>query len=77
MGLRPCHAVSEVTMRSQLKSRRAEEHVCLLRELGLRFGMVVPRKAHNGTFGALTVVLSESEARYGEDDLALAQELAR
>lgn len=56
---------------------RDEEHLRLLRELGLRSAMIVPLVARGRTLGAITLILSESQRRYGPDDLALAMELGR
>jgi PAS domain S-box-containing protein len=49
----------------------------LLRELGLKSSMCVPLIARNRIFGAITFVSGASGRRYGEDDLATAQDLAR
>ncbi len=53
-----------------------EEHLGLIRELGLVSAMVVPLKARGEVLGALTLVSAESGRHYGEEDLELAQELA-
>jgi serine phosphatase RsbU (regulator of sigma subunit) len=55
---------------------RDEEHLRILRELGLTSAMVVPLRAHGRTLGAITFVSAESGRRYTEADLAFAQELA-
>jgi GAF domain-containing protein/anti-sigma regulatory factor (Ser/Thr protein kinase) len=49
----------------------------LLRELGLRSGVIVPLLARGRAFGAITLASAESDRRYGERDLALLEELAR
>jgi PAS domain S-box-containing protein len=49
----------------------------LLRELGLRSSMCVPLIARNRIFGAITFVSGASGRRYGKDDLATAEDLAR
>ena len=54
-----------------------EEHLRLIRELGMVSGIVVPLAARGRTLGALTLIAAESGHRYSEDDLALAEELAR
>ena len=54
-----------------------EEHLELLRELGLKSAMTVPLRAHGKVFGAISFVASEAHRRYDEDDLALAEDLAR
>jgi len=54
-----------------------ELHLRLLRELGLGSYMCVPLVARGSTLGAITFVAAESGRRFGPDDLALAEELAR
>jgi PAS domain S-box-containing protein len=54
-----------------------EEHLALLRSLGLRSVMVVPICAHHRTLGALTFAATQPDRRYDEADLALADELGR
>jgi PAS domain S-box-containing protein len=54
-----------------------EEHLRLIRELGMVSAMCVPLSARDRVLGALTLVAAESGHRYTEDDLGLAQELAR
>jgi signal transduction histidine kinase len=53
------------------------EHLRIARELGLRSAMIVPLTARGRTWGAITLVAAESGRRYGRDDLAFAEELAR
>jgi PAS domain S-box-containing protein len=55
---------------------RDEEHLAMVRSLGFRSAMVVPLAARGRTFGAITFVASDSDRRYGPDDLVLAEELA-
>jgi PAS domain S-box-containing protein len=52
-------------------------HLGLVRELGFTSYMCVPLKAHERILGVMTFVSAESGRRYGPDDLALAEELAR
>ncbi|HEX9439083.1 MAG TPA: histidine kinase N-terminal 7TM domain-containing protein, partial [Roseiflexaceae bacterium] len=52
-------------------------HLELLRALGLRSSMSVPLIARGRTLGTLTFGTTESGRRFDEDDLALAEELAR
>jgi PAS domain S-box-containing protein len=54
-----------------------EEHLAIARELGMRSVIIVPMRAGERVMGALTLVAAESGRVYDEDDLALAQELAR
>jgi serine phosphatase RsbU (regulator of sigma subunit) len=53
-----------------------DEHLRVLRELGMKSAMVVPLRAQGRTLGAATFVSAESGRSYGDDDLAFAQELA-
>jgi PAS domain S-box-containing protein len=52
-------------------------HLELVRELGFQSYMCVPLVARGRTLGAISFVSAESGRRYGPDDLALAEELAR
>ncbi len=54
-----------------------EEHLRLIRELGLRSYVAVPLVARGRVLGALSMVSAESGRRYDERDRALAEELAR
>ena len=56
---------------------RDAEHLRILRELGLKSAMIVPLTLHERVLGAITFVYSDSERRYGEADLAFAEDLAR
>ncbi len=56
---------------------RDTEHLELLRSVGFSSAMVVPLVTREKTFGALTLVYAESGKYYREEDLQLAQELAR
>ena len=54
-----------------------EEHLQILRELGICSGLVVPLTGRTGTFGALTMIHAESGRHYDDDDVAFAEDLAR
>jgi PAS domain S-box-containing protein len=56
---------------------RNDEHLRLLRELQLHSVMIVPIQIRGGNLGAITFVSAESGQSYDDDDLRLAQELAR
>jgi len=58
-------------------TRETPELLELLRELGLRSSMCVPLIARERVLGAITFIAAESGRRYGERDLATAQDLAR
>lgn len=54
-----------------------EEHYQMIRELHPRSAMVVPLVARGNVLGTLSLAATERGRRYDEDDLVLAQELAR
>ena len=54
-----------------------EEHLRLMRELGLRSAMVLPVRARGRTLGAISFITAESGRTYDERDLARAQDLVR
>src|SRR5918999_1334436 len=54
-----------------------ETHLRILEDVAPRSLMTVPLVASGKVLGALTLVVSDSGRRYGEEDLALAEELAR
>jgi PAS domain S-box-containing protein len=58
-------------------SARDEHHLELLRSLGLGSYICVPMVARGVSLGALTFIADDSRRPYGDDDLALAEELAR
>jgi serine phosphatase RsbU (regulator of sigma subunit)/PAS domain-containing protein len=53
-----------------------DEHLAILRGLGFRSSMIVPLRAGGRVVGDLALVSAESGRRFGEADLAAAQELA-
>ena len=52
-------------------------HLGLVRELGFQSYMCVPLSTHGRILGVISFVAAESGRRYGPEDLALAEELAR
>jgi len=56
---------------------RDDEHLALLRQAGMASAMILPLAAHGETLGALSLIAAESGRRYGPDDLAFAEDLAR
>ncbi|HEV2911889.1 MAG TPA: PAS domain S-box protein [Pyrinomonadaceae bacterium] len=54
-----------------------DEHLQIMRAIGFTSVMIVPLSAHGRTLGAITFVAAESGRRYGEADLAFAEDLAR
>ena len=59
------------------KMVRTSEHLELIRQLGFQSCIVVPLKVRDQVIGALTLVTAASGRRYGEEELALAEELAQ
>jgi signal transduction histidine kinase len=59
-----------------VKSAIDAEHLRISRELGLRSVMIVPIKDRGTVLGVITFVAAESDRRYGEDDLRMAEQLA-
>jgi len=53
-----------------------EAHLELLRAVGFRSVLVVPMKARGRTFGAMTLVTSESRRRLDDDDRQFAEQIA-
>ncbi|TMK98619.1 MAG: GAF domain-containing protein [Actinobacteria bacterium] len=60
-----------------VKAARDEEHLATLRSLGMRSVLIVPMSVAGRTLGAITFVSAESGRRYGQEDLAFVEELAR
>ena len=56
---------------------RDEEHLQAVRELGMTSALVVPLAGRSGVLGAITMICAESGRRYGPDDVAFAEDLAR
>jgi PAS domain S-box-containing protein len=56
---------------------RDERHYELLKEFGIRSALVVPMLARDRVLGVLTFVNGEGARVYDEEDLAVAEELAR
>jgi PAS domain S-box-containing protein len=56
---------------------RDQDHLRMLRELGMVSAMIVPLRARGRSLGAVTFVAAESERRFDRADLELATDLAR
>ena len=68
--------VPEVTDEMLAASARDEDHLQIIRKLGLRSYIGVPLPGRDGTLGVISFVASDSGRHYGPDDLRLAQDLA-
>jgi PAS domain S-box-containing protein len=60
-----------------VSAARDEDHLRILRELGMRSLITVPLNARGKLLGSITFILAESGRKYGPDDLTFAQELAQ
>ncbi|HVE41698.1 MAG TPA: PAS domain S-box protein [Planctomycetota bacterium] len=69
--------ISIVTEKHLRTLARNEEHLGILRTLGLHSIMTVPIIVSGRTVAALTLASTDSGREYGEDDLRFAEELAR
>jgi serine phosphatase RsbU (regulator of sigma subunit)/anti-sigma regulatory factor (Ser/Thr protein kinase) len=54
-----------------------EEHLRLIREIGMSSVLMVPLTGRSGTFGVVTMIAAESGRRYDDGDRTLAEDLAR
>jgi PAS domain S-box-containing protein len=68
---------AEVPDELLVASAKDEEHLRIMREIGFNSVMIVPLIAQGRAFGAITFVTAESGRRYGAEDLAFAEDLAR
>ncbi len=69
--------IPEVTEETLVHGARDATHLALLRALGMRSVLIVPLNARGRTLGAITMIAAESGREFGEDDLRLAEDLAR
>src|SRR5581483_7901955 len=60
-----------------VKGARDDDHLRLLRELGLKAYICVPMQSRGRTLGVLTFVMAESGRRFSSADLRLAEQLAQ
>ena len=54
-----------------------EEHLALLRKLGIRSYVIVPMVARGNVLGAMTFITAERDRRFGDIDVVMAEDLAR
>jgi serine phosphatase RsbU (regulator of sigma subunit)/integral membrane sensor domain MASE1 len=66
----------EITDELLRQNARDDEHLRILRKLGLFSAMVVPLSARGRTLGAVTFASAESKRRFGSEDLQLAEDFA-
>ena len=72
----PAELYPEISDELLERSAVDEEHLRILREVGLRSAMAVPMRLGRETLGVISFVSSESGRVFDEDDLAFAQDLA-
>lgn len=89
LGLRPLYAdsalaraeypelISDMTDISIEQMAEDDEHLHLLRELNFTSAIGMPLSANGRTLGMISFGICGTERRYHEDDLSLAEELAR
>jgi GAF domain-containing protein/anti-sigma regulatory factor (Ser/Thr protein kinase) len=68
---------TEISDEMVVASARDEDHLRIIRELGLTSFIIVPLATGGTTFGAISLVSAESGAHFGPEDLAFAEDLAR
>jgi len=69
--------VFDVPDEALVSSARDDEHLELLRRLGVRSYVIVPMVARGRMLGAMTFVTAESGRRFGDIDVVMAEDLAR
>ena len=67
---------SEITDAELAAAARDPEHLLLLRALGFRAYIIVPILSRHQVLGTIALVTAESNRRYSDDDLLIAQDLA-
>jgi PAS domain S-box-containing protein len=68
--------VAEIPDELVVASARDEDHLRILRSLGLKSALAVPLTARGRTIGVITLLSGEGGRRYTDADLALAERLA-
>lgn len=69
--------VPEITDEMLRAAARDDDHLRILRELDIASLIATPFTAHGQVLGAISFVWAESKHTYSEEDVALAQDLAR
>jgi len=68
--------IAEISDDMIVAGARDQNHLEILRDLGLKSYLCVPLKGRGTTLGAISFVAAESGRKYGENDLRLAEDLA-
>ncbi len=74
-GVSSC--VNEITDDMLQLAARDDEHLALLRGVGMRAALTVPMSAAGTAVGAMSLISAESARRFSPADVELAEELAR
>jgi PAS domain S-box-containing protein len=72
----PAELYREIPEELLIEGARDEEHLRIIREVGMRSAMAVPMRIGDETLGAITLVSAESGRVFDDDDLAFAEDLA-
>jgi PAS domain S-box-containing protein len=72
----PAQLFSDIPDELLVQAARDEEHLELIRQVGMRSAMAVPMRIGNETHGVITLASAESGRRFDEDDLAFVEDLA-
>ncbi len=72
----PSELYAEIPDELLVQGAQDEDHLRLIREIGMRSAMAVPMRIGDLTLGAITLVSAESGRRFDADDLAFAEDLA-
>ncbi len=68
---------AEIPEELLLASAKDEEHLRLIRELGMTSALVVPLTGRDRPLGSITMVMADSSRRFTENDVRFAEDLAR
>ena len=69
--------VFDVSDQALVAAAHDDEHLELLRRLGVRSYVIVPMVARGQVLGAMTFVTAENDRRFGDIDVVMAEDLAR
>jgi PAS domain S-box-containing protein len=72
----PAELYREIPDELLVQGAQDEEHLRIIRALGMQSAMAVPMRIGDDTLGAITFVAAESGRIYDDDDLLFAQDLA-
>jgi PAS domain S-box-containing protein len=72
----PAELYAEIPDELLVRAAADEEHLRMIRDVGMRSAMAVPMRIGGETLGVITLVSAESGRRFDEDDLTFAQDLA-